>query len=139
MGLHNQRVTGSWTTLPYMLSLYQYGTPPTLTVQPNPVPHRELNEEQALAYRAQSIIHGTDAETLRSYADRLLFRLRFVRFFLLPPLYIAVLAFVVTLREFRFTWVLARISHKGCTTPLVVRPKLLAENNLQVRQQAARH
>ena len=34
---------------------------------------------------------------------------------------------------------LARISHKGCTTPLVVRPKLLAENNLQVRQQAARH
>ncbi|MBV9226594.1 MAG: hypothetical protein JOY85_21375 [Acidobacteriaceae bacterium] len=106
MCLHNQRVTGSWTTLPYMLSQYQYGTPPTFTVQPNPVPHRKLNEEQELTYRAQSIIHGTDPETLASYAERLFFRLRFLRFFILPPLYIAILAFVGKLREFRFTWVL---------------------------------
>ncbi len=109
-GLQDKQVTGRWTTLPYMLSRYQYGVPSSFTAQPNPVPHRELNEEQELAYKAQSIIHGTDPETLRSYTERLAFRLRFVRFFLLPPLYIAVLAFAVTLREFRFAWVLMTIA-----------------------------
>ncbi len=110
MCLHNQRVTGHWSTLPYMLSRYQYGVPSTFTVQSNPVPHRPLNEEQELAYRAQSIIHGTAPETLGSYIERLFFRLRFLRFFLLPPLYLAVLAFVVKFREFRFAWVLATIA-----------------------------
>jgi hypothetical protein len=110
MGLHNQRVTGNWATLPYMLSRYQYGVPSTLTVQPNPVPHRPLNEEQELAYRAQSIIHGADPETLGSYMERLFFRLRFLRFFLLPPLYVAVMAFVVTIRGFRSAWVLGTIA-----------------------------
>jgi hypothetical protein len=93
-----------------MLSRYQYGVPSTLTVQPNPVPHRPLNEEQELAYKAQSIIHGTDLETLGSYMERLLFRLRFLRFFLLSPLYIAVLAFIVTVRKFRSVWVLLTIA-----------------------------
>jgi hypothetical protein len=32
--LHNKQVTGSWTTLPYMLSRYQYGVPTTFTVSP---------------------------------------------------------------------------------------------------------
>jgi hypothetical protein len=108
--LHNQRVTGNWTTLPYMLSRYQYGVPSSFTIQPNPAPHRKLNEEQELAYRAQSIIHGTDPETLGSYAERLIFRLRFLRFFLLPPLYFAALAFSLKLREFRFAWVVLTIT-----------------------------
>lgn len=110
MCLHNQRVTGNWATLPYILSRYQYGVPSTLTVQTNPLPHRLLNEEQELAYRAQCIIHGTGPETLGSYVERLFFRLRFLRFFLLPPLYLAVLAFVVTIRNFRFAWVLGTIA-----------------------------
>ncbi len=110
MSLQNKRVTGSWTTLPYMLSVYQYGVPPSFTVQPNPVPHRQLNDEQELAYRAQSVIHGTDPETLASYVERLVFRLRFMRFFLLPPLYIAALAFLVSIREFRFLWVAGTIA-----------------------------
>ena len=106
----NGRVTGSWTTLPYMLSRYQYGVPSSFTVQSNPAPHRVLNEEQELAYRAQSIIHGTDPETPGSYAERLLFRLRFLRFFLLPPLYVAVLAFVAMVRDFRSAWVLMTVA-----------------------------
>jgi hypothetical protein len=93
-----------------MLSRYQYGVPSSFTTQPNSLPHRQLNEEQELAYRAQSIIHGTEPETLGSYAERLFFRLRFVRFFLLPPLYLAVLTFLLTLRQFRSLWVLMTIA-----------------------------
>ena len=108
-GLHNKGVTGSWTTLPYMLYRYQYGMPATFTFQPNPTPHRQLSEEQDLAYRAQSAIHGTDPETLGTYAERLAFRARFLRFFLLPPLYAAVFAFLFKVRDPRFAWVLGTI------------------------------
>ncbi len=41
-----QAVTASWTTLPYMLSQYQYGVPASFTFQPNPVPHRDLTPQQ---------------------------------------------------------------------------------------------
>ncbi len=34
-GAQNKAVTGNWTTLPYMLSRYQYGVPSTFTFQPN--------------------------------------------------------------------------------------------------------
>ena len=103
--LHNRRVTGNWTTLPYMLYRYQYGMPASFTFQPNPLPHRQLSEEQDLAYRAQSAIHGTDPETFKSYTERLAFRVRFLRFFLLPPLYLAAAAFLFRLRNVRFAWI----------------------------------
>src|SRR6202007_1894934 len=46
--LQNKQVTGSCTTLPYMLSQYQYGVPASFTVQRNPVPHRQLTRAQPL-------------------------------------------------------------------------------------------
>jgi hypothetical protein len=108
-GLHNKRVTGTWTTLPYALYRYQYGMPASFTFQPNPLPHRQLSEEQDLAYRAQSAIHGTDPERFKSYLERLAFRVRFLRFFLLPPLYIAVVGFLSRVRDLQFAWVLVTI------------------------------
>jgi hypothetical protein len=102
----NKAVTGSWTTLPYMLSRYQYGVPASFTTQPNPAPHRQLTAEQDLDYRAQCAIHGNGTDTLGSYFERLGYRARFYRFFFLPPLYLALVVFLVTIREFRFAWVL---------------------------------
>lgn len=103
--LHDKAVTGSWTTLPYMLSRYQYGVPATFTVQPNPVPHRQLTAEQQLDYDAQTATHGRGADTFASYLLRLGYRVRFYRFFFLAPLYVALPAFLLSLREPRFIWV----------------------------------
>jgi hypothetical protein len=85
--VQNKAVTGSWTTLPYVLSRSQYGVPTTFTFQPNPKPHRALTAEQQLDYRAQSAIH----EEAGGYWQRLAYRFRFVRFFFLPPLLFAAL------------------------------------------------
>jgi hypothetical protein len=90
VALQNRAVTQSWTTMPYMLSRYQYGVPTTLTFQPNPVPHRQLTAEQELDYKAQAAIHGSGQESIAGYSSRLLYRFRYLRFFLLPPLFIAV-------------------------------------------------
>ena len=57
MAAAEHAVTGSWTTLPYELSRYQYGVPTTFTFQPNPVPHRALTPAQQLDYQAQSAVH----------------------------------------------------------------------------------
>ncbi len=107
--LQNKTVTDHWTTLPYMLSRYQYGVPTTFTLQPNPVPHRTLTPEQDLDYRAQSIIHGDGTDTLQSYSQRLLYRVRYYRFFFLPPLYLALIAFLFTLRNRRTLWIIATL------------------------------
>ncbi len=109
MLFQNKKVTDSWTTLPYLLYRYQYGVPATFTIQPNAVPHRQLNAEQELDYRAETAIHGEGADTLARYLDRLVFRARFYRFFFFAPLYLAVLAFLVSIREYRFVWVLLTI------------------------------
>jgi hypothetical protein len=103
--LQNKAVTQSWTTLPYMLYRYQYGIPATFTFQANPVPHRALNSEQELDYRAESAIHGDGKDTVASYLQRLLFRIRFYRFFFFAPLYVAVVAFMVSVRNWRLAWV----------------------------------
>jgi hypothetical protein len=100
--LQNKQVTGAWTTLPYILSRYQYGVPATLTIQPNPVPHRPLTREQELEYKAQRSFHGENADTIGSFLLRLEYRVRFYRFFFLPPLYLALFVFVVTIRDYRF-------------------------------------
>jgi hypothetical protein len=106
---HDRAVTGSWTTLPYSLSRYQYGVPTTFTVQPNPVPHRSLTHEQSIDYQAQRLVHGEGTDTVRGYFDRLLSRLRFYRFFFFAPLYLVLPFFLVSIREFRFLWVLLSV------------------------------
>ncbi len=103
---HNHQVTGSWTTLPYALSQYQYGVPATFTVQPNPIPHRELTREQQLNYEIQSETHGPSTDTVATFRDRLAGRVRFYRFFFLAPLYLALPFFLLTLGERRFVGVL---------------------------------
>jgi hypothetical protein len=103
--LQNHAVTHSWTTMPYQLSRYQYGIPASFTMQPNPVPHRELTPEQELDYQAQCIIHGDAPDTLRSYVARWLDRVRFYRFFFFVPLYLALPGFLLVWRETRYWWV----------------------------------
>lgn len=108
--LQNKRVTGDWTTLPYVLSRYQYGVPAAFTWQPNPVPHHALTPEQELDYRAQTAIHGPRTDSLWSYLERLGFRLRYLPFFLLTPLYFAVPLFLPSLRRPRWLFVTATIA-----------------------------
>jgi hypothetical protein len=103
--LHNKAVTQSWTTMPYMLSRYEYGVPATLTFQPNAVPHRQMTAEQELDYRAQAAIHGPGTDSVSEYLSRLAYRLRYLRFFLLPPLYFVIVPFLPSLREWRYAWV----------------------------------
>jgi len=106
---HNKQVTGSWTTLPYVLSRYEYGVPTTFTFQPNPVPHRQLTPEQQLDYDTQVAVHGKDPETVGRYVQRLLFRVRFYRFFWVAPLYLVLPFFLLALREKRFLWVVGTL------------------------------
>ncbi len=107
--LQNKQVTGNWTTLPYTLSQYQYGVPAALTIQANVVPHRALTPQQALDYKMQRSFHGERPETFASFFERLEYRVRFYRFFFLPPLYIALGAFLLRLREPRFAWAAASL------------------------------
>jgi hypothetical protein len=103
--LQNRRVTGSWATLPYQLSQYQYGVPASLTFRPDPVPHRDLTPQQQLEYKAQ-LAFRPDRETIQTYLLRLEYRVRFYRFFFLPPLFVALPFFLWALKEKRFQWVL---------------------------------
>jgi len=96
--LQNKQVTGRWATLPYQLSRYQYGVPATFTFQPNPIPHRPLTVEQQIDYDAQVAAHDSTG----SYIARLGERVRFIRFFFLAPLYLALPAFLFALKEPRF-------------------------------------
>jgi hypothetical protein len=105
----NKLVTGSWTTLPEMLSQYQYGVPASLTFQAPQVPHRQLTPQQAMDYKMQLSFHK-GAETIGSYFERLEYRVRFYRFFFLPPLYLAGVAFFWSLREYRFVWVVVTLT-----------------------------
>ena len=103
--LQNKQVTGLWTTLPYTLSQYQYGVPASLTIQPNVVPHNELTPQQALDYKMQRAFHGEGTDTVGRFFERLEYRIRFYRFFLLAPLYLVLPFFLARLRERRFIWV----------------------------------
>jgi len=102
--MQNKSVTGSWMTLPEMLSQYQYGVPSSLTFQADPIPHRELTPQQALDYKMQRSFRGSGPETIGKFLLRLEYRVRFYRFFLLVPLYLAAGIFVGTGRSFRFAW-----------------------------------
>ena len=109
MAFHDRAVTGSWTTMPYMLSRAQYGVPTTFTVQPLPVPQRQLTREQELDFEAQSEVHGAGTDTFTTYWDRFWSRIRFYRFFLLAPLYLVVPFSLARAKQFRFAWVLAAL------------------------------
>ena len=107
--LQNKAVTQSFLTMPYMLSRYQYGVPASLTFQPNAVPHRPMTAEQELDYKAQAAIHGPGTDSFSAYFNRLAYRFRFLRFFLLPPLYFAIAAFLPSLRQWRYPWAVGTI------------------------------
>ncbi len=108
--VHNRAVTGSWVELPYQSSRHQYGVPAAFVFETSPTPHRELTREQQLNYEAQSAVHGGDGETVESYLARLGFRLRYYRFFFLPPLYLALPFIAPALRERRFQLAVATIA-----------------------------
>jgi hypothetical protein len=108
--LQNKRVTGSWTTLPEVLSQYQYGVPAALTFQPDPVPHRALNPQQALDYKMQTSFRGAPNETLGIFLLRLEYRVRYYRFFFLAPLYLVLPIFLATIREYRSIWVVVTLA-----------------------------
>src|SRR5580698_3678969 len=101
----DKRITRKWTELPYALSQYQYGVPASLTFLADATPHRELTPQQALEYKSQLAFRGVDRETVQSYLLRLEYRVRYYRFFFLPPLFLAIPFFLVRLRQWRFAWV----------------------------------
>ncbi len=109
VGAHNKAVTGSWTTLPYMLSRYEYGVPNTFTFQPNAVPHRALTPEQELDYRAQVAVHGEGTDSFRAFFERLGFRTRYYRFFLFAPLYLAAAVFLFTAGRPQQLWIIGTV------------------------------
>lgn len=110
MLLQNKQITGSWTTLPYVLSQYEYGVPVSLTFQNNPAPHRQLTPQQESEYQIQLFMKGPEPETLGKYIARLAYRLRFYRFFLFAPLYLAALAYLGSIRRWRAAWVLLTVA-----------------------------
>ena len=114
--VQNKQVTGSWITLPYTLSQYEYGVPATFTVQPNPIAHRQLTREQQLDYEIQSQTHGASVDTFATFCDRFVSRMRFYRFFFLAPLYLALPLFLPVLRERRFLWVILTLLLFGVGT-----------------------
>jgi hypothetical protein len=102
--LHDHAVTGDWTTIPYVVSRYQYGVPTTFTFQRNAVPHAELTQAQQLYYEGQAAVHG-GTDTVATYLDRLGSRAGFYRFFFPAPLLPALLFFLPLLREYRYGWI----------------------------------
>jgi len=114
--LDNRAVTGRWTTLPYMLSQYQYGVPISFTFQPNPTPHRTLTQEQQANYDLQVSVHGNAPDSWAAYADRLARRMRFCRFFFPAPLWLALPAFVVAMRRPGLWWVVLTLAMVGAGT-----------------------
>jgi hypothetical protein len=56
-------------------------------------------------YRMQLGFRNPRGETLRSYLERMEYRVRYYRFFFYPPLYLALAAFLFTLRRDRHWWV----------------------------------
>jgi hypothetical protein len=89
IAVQNKQVTGKWTTLPYQEYRYQYGIPATFTFQHNAIPHKELNAEKQADYDEEVATHGFAPESPASFVRRLLSRVRFLRFFLYAPLYLA--------------------------------------------------
>jgi hypothetical protein len=107
--LQNKMITGSWLTLPYQLSRYQYGIPTTFTIEPNPAPHHELTIEQKVDYADQVAVHGAGTDTLSTYMGRLITRIRFYRFFFFPALFVTLPVFVFAWRDRRWIAVIGTL------------------------------
>jgi len=105
--LQNRSVSGSWTTLPYMLSRSEYGVPSTFTWQPDPIAHDIQTPQQQLVYDGQKSAH--DNQAALGFVARLASRVKFYRFFFLAPLYLALPALLLRLREYRYFWILMTI------------------------------
>jgi hypothetical protein len=103
--VQNKQVTGNWLTLPYALSQYEYGVPTSFTFQPHPVPHQTLTREQDLDYKMQRAFRAREFDSAGTYFQRLVYRARFYRFFFYPPLYLALLVFPVSIRNYRDAWI----------------------------------
>jgi hypothetical protein len=58
-----------------------------------------------LDYKAQRSFHGEGPDTLTKFLSRLEYRIRFYRFFFLPPLYLAMVIFLATIRKWTLLWV----------------------------------
>lgn len=101
----NKQVTGSWATMPYTLSQYQYGVPASFTFEPHPVPHKALTREQDLDYRMQRAFRAREIDDLPAWFGRLAYRIRYLRFFLYPALYIAMFVFLLNIRDYRHGWI----------------------------------
>jgi hypothetical protein len=108
--LQNHAVTHSWTTLPEKLSQEQYGVPAALTFQPNAIPQLTLTPQQEMDYKAQAAMHGAAGESWQAFFLRLEYRVRYYRFFFLPPLYLAAVAFLLTLKDRRMQWLAATLA-----------------------------
>jgi hypothetical protein len=106
--LQNRAVTQSWFTLPEQLHRFQYGVPITLTIEPLPTPHVRLTPQQQTDFRAESLQHGPATDSITAFLLRLEYRVRYYRFFFLPPLYVALLAFCFQIR--RWWWVAATLA-----------------------------
>jgi hypothetical protein len=103
--IQNKQVTGNWLTLPYALSQYEYGVPTSFTFQLHPAPHQTLTREQDLDYKMQRAFRAREFDTAGTYLQRLFYRVRYYRFFFYAPLYVALLIFLVTIRNYRDVWV----------------------------------
>ena len=109
---HNHAVTGSYTTLPYVLSQHQYGIPATFTWQAMPAPENKLSSEQQIDYEAQTAAHARG-----TFLSRFAERFQNYRFFFLAPLYLAIPFFLPALKELRFASAVAVVVllHIGTT------------------------
>jgi hypothetical protein len=105
--LQNKSVTGSWTSMPYMLGRYEYGVPTTFVWQPNPTPHRELTTQQQLGFETQRAAHDTNLAM--GFLGRLGNRVKYYRFFFLAPLLLVLPWFLLRVREYRYAWVLLTV------------------------------
>jgi hypothetical protein len=81
-----------------------------LTIQTNPAAHADLTPQQQMDYRMQMSFRPSGGETLRTYLERLEYRVRFYRFYFVPPLYLALIAFLPCLRQYRFVWVAVTVA-----------------------------
>jgi hypothetical protein len=108
--LENRAVTGKWFTLPYRLSQYQYGIPASFTFQPVPQPHHALTPEQQTDYELQAAVHGDSPDSFPAFVVRLGKRVRFLRYFFPVPILLMLPAFLLSLHERRFRWVLLALA-----------------------------
>jgi hypothetical protein len=118
--LQNKQVTGHWNTHPFIASRARYGIPTTFAFQSVPIPQGPLTIEQQINYDAQVAVHGNTPETFSTWLTRLLKRVAFYRFFFLAPLYLVLPAFLFSLRDRLYGWVVATLLLLACGTTFYV-------------------